>query len=84
MAKKTKATSVTFSPRQVAEPLGVNSEKVRNWIRNGELIAINVGDRQRPRWRIPKESLDDFLKRRESSPPSTPRRRHSTTVRNYV
>ena len=82
--KNPAAPLTTFSPAQVARSLCVNGDKVRGWIREGELDAVNVGNARRPRWRIPEQSLTDFLKRRSSSPPSTVSRRRSTTVQQFV
>jgi excisionase family DNA binding protein len=60
-----------LTPPQLAKQLGVSPEKVLTWIRSGELPGVNVAERLtgRPRWRISPEALEQFLKRRESSPP---------------
>ena len=44
----------TLTTRQVAVHLGVCADKVLNWIRSGELRAIDVANRgsTRPRYRI--------------------------------
>lgn len=73
-----------LTPPQLAKQLGVDSQKVLTWIRNGELRAVNVAERltMRPRWRISSAALEEFLRRRESSPPVTPQesyRRWRTT-----
>ncbi len=46
---------------QVAEALQVSHETVRIWIRNGELEAVDIGNE----YRISKDDLNDFLKRRK-------------------
>jgi hypothetical protein len=63
-----------------AERLGVNPDKIRLWIRRGDLSALNVAAAaggQRPRWRIPVLELELFEGRRRSTPlpRATPRRR---------
>ena len=59
-----------YTPPQVAKRFRVHAAKVLGWINRGELRAVNIADREggRARWRIASESLDDFLRRRESSP----------------
>lgn len=70
-----------FTPPELAKQLGISSEKVLTWIRNGELRAVNVaaGLAGRPRWRISSVAFEEFLKRRESGPPVVPRRRGYTS-----
>lgn len=46
---------------QVAEAIQVSHETVRIWIRNGELEAVDIGNE----YRISKDDLNDFLKRRK-------------------
>lgn len=55
------------TPPEVARRLGVNCDKVRGWIRAGELKATNVGDQSRPLWRICPAELRAFLNRRSNS-----------------
>lgn len=47
-----------YSPKEIAETYNLNIRTVYAWIRQGRLKAIKLGDL----WRIPKDSLDDFLK----------------------
>ena len=63
------------TPPQVADVLGVGHDKILVWIHSGELRAIDVSTTrgQRPRWRISRIDLEDFLKRRAAIPRS-PRR----------
>ena len=49
-----------LTPPQVAERFGVHPDKVRGWIRRGELLALNLGDKRRPRFRIRPEDLEIF------------------------
>jgi excisionase family DNA binding protein len=63
---------------EAAQELGVNEGTVLAWIRSGELRAVNVSCRQngrRPTWRISRERLQEFLRRREVGPPVVKTRR---------
>lgn len=68
-----------ITPPKFAEQLGIKPEKVIAWIRRGELKAVNVADRlgSRPRWRMSPEALSDFLRPRESQPPTITKRRQA-------
>ena len=49
---------------QVAELLSVSPDTVRNWIAKGELKAVDVSATkrsQKPRLRVLKSDLDDFI-----------------------
>ncbi len=65
------------TPPELARMLGIAPDKVLSWIRAGELRAVDLSENRgkRPRWRISRESLDEFLKRRAATPPPKPRRR---------
>jgi excisionase family DNA binding protein len=65
-----------LTPPQFAKRLGIDVSKVLTWIRNGELRAVNVAERVggRPRWRISSTAIEEFIRRRESTPPPAPRR----------
>lgn len=71
-----------LTPPQFARQLGVSSEKVLLWIRNGELRAVNVADRMagRPRWRLSPEAIEEFLRRRQSTAPAAPQPQARRTV----
>lgn len=70
-----------LSPPQIVHELRIRESKVATWISSGELIAVNVAERpgSRPRWRVRREDLDDFLARRQSKTPApkTIRRRRT-------
>lgn len=70
------------TPPEAARLLRVKPEKVRAWIAKGELRAVNVGDRTRPRWRIMAADLASFLARRSATPPPkpAPRRRRKQSA----
>jgi len=49
---------------QVANLLQVSHITVRRWIKEVKLIAWNTSETGTGRWRIPKESLEEFLQTR--------------------
>src|SRR5690349_3173410 len=63
--------------RDVARRYRVGEDKVRGWIRRGELRAVNTADNPcgKPRWVVPPEALSDFERRRAGGEPPKPRRR---------
>jgi excisionase family DNA binding protein len=68
--------------RDVARRLRVGEDKVRTWIRNGEMRAVNTAAVLcgRPRWVIPAAALSDFERRRSAGPPPNPARRMRRTA----
>jgi hypothetical protein len=64
----------------------VGADKVRAFLRRGELIGFNVATNLsgKPQWRITPQSVEQFEKRRTSAPPpKPPPRRKRTTVVDY-
>jgi hypothetical protein len=61
----------------VASRYRVSPDKVRAWIRRGELAAVNTATTVcgKPRWVIPPEALSIFEQRRSSTAPTKPPRR---------
>lgn len=51
--------------KDVAELLKVGEVAVRNWIKDGDLRAVNVGRE----WRIAPKDLEEFLQRHANRPP---------------
>jgi excisionase family DNA binding protein len=47
--------------KQVAELLQFKPRTVRNWLANGKMAGVKVGDH----WRVSETDLDAFLKRDE-------------------
>jgi excisionase family DNA binding protein len=74
-----KSQSAKLTPKQVGARLAVSEDKVRSWIRSGELPAMDLGSRPggRPRYRIDPDDLESFLQRRlvRTQTASTSRRR---------
>ena len=56
--------SVDLTPVEISRLLRVAPTRVRRWIRNGELAAVNVSDSDRPRYMISQEDYADFRRRR--------------------
>ena len=50
-----------YTVEEVANRLRVDVKTVRKWIRNGDLVAIDIGRE----YRIRESSLNDFIRRRE-------------------
>jgi hypothetical protein len=63
----------------------VSPDKVRAWIRRGELAAVNTASALcgKPRWVVTAEALAAFEKRRGGPPPAPPRRRRRPAVVDY-
>lgn len=55
----------------------VGPDKIRAFLRRGELVGVNVATNLsgRPQWRITRESVEQFEKRRTTAPPPKPKRR---------
>jgi transposase len=71
-------TARGLTVRDVARRYRVSPDKIRLWIKKGELSAINTAATicGKPRWVIPAEALAEFERRRAGGPtPKPPRRR---------
>ena len=82
----------TLTPPDIAKRYGVATAKVINWIRTGELAAINLANRgcTRPRYSVSPEALEQFEASRRVVPDgglSTTqrlRRRAASDVKQFV
>lgn len=54
------------TPPTIAKQLGCHVDRVRAWIETGQLPAVNLGDKSRPRWRISPDGLSQFLRSRSN------------------
>jgi excisionase family DNA binding protein len=76
-----------YTIRQVARQLRVGEKQVRQWIREGELAVIDLGDVQRPKQRISQLDLQKFLDSRrvvkEKAVPSANRGRKASQGRQW-
>jgi excisionase family DNA binding protein len=78
------ARSLTVA--EVAARLRVGEDKVRAWIRKGEMAAVNVAAALcgRPQLRITPEALGAFEQQRSAAPqPRPPQRRRRTAQVDY-
>lgn len=67
----------TYTPPTISKMLHVSRHTVMAWIRRGELKASNLASKTatRPRFRVTKEALEEFLSDREVTPAPEPVRR---------
>jgi transposase len=76
-----------FTVADVARRYRVSPDKVRAWLKRGELRGVNTAAVLcgRPRWVISPEALEEFEKsRRGGSPPKPPtKRRRSANAIDY-
>ncbi len=76
-----------FTVADVARRYRVSPDKVRIWIKRGEMSAIDTADRRcsRPRFVVTVEALDAFERRRAATTPQAPkpRRRKKTQDVDY-
>ncbi len=74
--------SAYLTPPEIAKQMRVTPAKIINFIRSGELAAINVAERAggRPRWRISQQSLDAFLASRANRRPTKVVRRRKSPL----
>jgi hypothetical protein len=65
-----------WTVRDVAGRYRVGMDKVRGWIRRGELRAVNTATALcgKPRWVVTNEAMAEFERRRSSTPPAKPQR----------
>jgi excisionase family DNA binding protein len=74
------------TPPEIAKWLRIRESKVGEYIRAGKLAAIDIGTGKRPRYRIARTALDDFLAAQavptECKPPA--RRQRRDDVPRYV
>jgi hypothetical protein len=70
-----------YKPRELARLLRVSPDRVRAWIRRGELRACNTADVHcgRPRFVVLPDQLADFLRGRQTAPPPAPAKRRKRT-----
>lgn len=71
---------------EVARKYRVGEDKVRGWIRRGELRAVNTAGARsaRPRFVVPPEAVAEFEARRSAAaPPKPPRRARKRAAVDY-
>jgi len=80
------ALSIGYTPREVAESLRTSPDRVLDWIRSGELQAIDKRAKgaKRATWVIPPAALAKFVAARSTSPPGPRQRRQRKTSGGHV
>jgi hypothetical protein len=66
-----------YQPPQLAKLWKVSPAKVRGWIELGELLAANLGNASRPRYRVSSEDAEAFWKSRQRRTPAPAKRQQS-------
>lgn len=64
-----------LTTKQVAGILATDIGKVCDWLADGSLVGVNVARHSggiRPRWRISREALEQFIAKRSSQPAPAP------------
>lgn len=71
-----------FTVADVARRYRVGKDRVRTWIKNGELRAINTASARcaKPRYVVPADALAEFERRRSAAEPPKPVRRQRRSV----
>jgi excisionase family DNA binding protein len=66
-----------YTPNELAKVLRVSSDKIRGWIKNGQLGAIDTATVRcrKPRYIVLPCHLAEFARRRSAGPPPKPPRR---------
>ena len=66
-----------YTPNELARLLRVSPDRIRGWIKSGELSAIDTATIRcgRPRYVVLPHHLAEFERRRAASPPPKPARR---------
>ena len=72
--------------KQLAMRYRVSPDKIRNWIRRGELRALNVASRLcgRPRFVITADAHADFERGRHAATPDAPKPRRQRRPANVI
>jgi transposase len=71
-----------FTTGDLAKRYRVGEDRIRNWIKSGQLKALNTTDTAsgRPRYVVTAESVAEFERRRAVTPPPKSQRRRKGTV----
>jgi hypothetical protein len=76
-----------FSIADLCRRWKVGADKIRGFLRRGELVGVNVAANlsAKPQWRISPEEVERFERRRTSTPPpkAAPRRRRTANTVDY-
>jgi excisionase family DNA binding protein len=75
-----------YTPSELARILRVNADRVRAWIRSGEMPALNLASKRcvRPRFVVLPHHLAAFERKRAAAlPPRPPRRERKSAIDYY-
>ena len=75
--RKVRTEKAAYTPPDIANMFGLSHVKILDFIRTGELKAIDLSSKcgSRPRWYIREEDLESFLQCRTAKAPPAPKRR---------
>ena len=73
-----------YTPPEVARLLRCRESKIATWIKSGRLPAVNLSEGQRPRYRVRRADLDQFLAGAAVVPVVRTERRQKREVPHYV
>jgi hypothetical protein len=79
-------TKCGFSVADLCRRWKAGAAKIHGFLRRGELVGVNIATTLsgRPQWRVTRESVAAFERRRSSAPaPKLPRRRKPATFDYY-
>jgi excisionase family DNA binding protein len=65
-----------FTVAELARELGVHGDRIRSFIADGRLRAVDVGCGTRKRWRISEAAVSEFLAARSNFAPPPPQRKN--------
>jgi hypothetical protein len=77
--------SAGLTVADIARRYRVSPDKVRTWIRRGELAAINTADARcgKPRFVVTADALAAFEQGRQATPPKAAKRNKRTNLVDY-
>ena len=73
-----------LTPAEIAKELRIRESKPVGWIKSGRLPAVNLSEGQRPRYRVRRADLDQFLAGAAVVPVVRTERRQKRTIPSYV
>jgi hypothetical protein len=74
-------TDAGYTTADIARRYRVGEDKVRAWIKTGELVAVNTSATicGKPRYVVTPDSLATFEQKRATNPPPKPKRKQRRT-----
>ncbi len=84
--ERTRPATAGYTPTELARILRVNADRVRTWIRSGEVPALNLASNLcgRPRFVVLPHHLAKLEQRRAAAPPpKAPKRQRKAKLVDY-